>query len=464
MSPEQWGEIPRDGSSEIDGRADIYSLGLVFYEMIVGSRPYTGVTLHELRREHVSVTPPPLHEVVQGVPRAFSDAIARATAKDRGDRQGTANQFAAELRAAVEPLKTSDVWAGTILNQPQAATVVIDTSSQTKVESGDVKTSVGPQATVPPLRAPQPAFTPAPPQVSPAAPVGPAQWSASDVSPAGASMDMASSATVLQPPKAYAPAPAEVAAPPVKRRGPMIAVGIVGALAALLLIIAVGGFIAYKWTSGGTTTSNTSNDSGTINGSGTSKGTGTNTALTEAGQYWMELPQESNGEPVRVAGVVPLASGQQLKFHFVFNSDGYLYIIGPGEQNQPTTFLTAKPVPASGLSSNQVKKGVDLSFPTGETNGEINTLQLDKKPGTDEFTIIFSPTPLTSPQFLLDPAGRQLTIPERGDLASFVEQYRSSQAKPETNDSVPTQQFVALKVPASRDADPITFVIRIEHK
>src|SRR5713226_2134244 len=34
MSPEQWGELPRDGSSEIDGRADIYSLGLVFYELI----------------------------------------------------------------------------------------------------------------------------------------------------------------------------------------------------------------------------------------------------------------------------------------------------------------------------------------------------------------------------------------------------------------------------------------------
>src|SRR6185437_12299091 len=49
MSPEQWGEIPRDGSSEIDGRADIYSLGLVFYEMIAGRRCFAGNTLHELR-------------------------------------------------------------------------------------------------------------------------------------------------------------------------------------------------------------------------------------------------------------------------------------------------------------------------------------------------------------------------------------------------------------------------------
>src|SRR5262247_2304893 len=78
MSPEQWGEIPRDGSSEIDGRADIYSLGLVFYEMILGRRCFSGNTLHELRREHVATTPKPLHEVAPDVPRAFSDAIERA--------------------------------------------------------------------------------------------------------------------------------------------------------------------------------------------------------------------------------------------------------------------------------------------------------------------------------------------------------------------------------------------------
>src|SRR5436190_19256839 len=56
MSPEQWGEIPRDENLEIDGRADIYSLGLVFFELIAGRRCFAGNTLHELRREHVSTS------------------------------------------------------------------------------------------------------------------------------------------------------------------------------------------------------------------------------------------------------------------------------------------------------------------------------------------------------------------------------------------------------------------------
>src|SRR3989442_4901423 len=97
MSPEQWGELPDDGNSEIDGRADIYSLGVVFYELISGQRPFSGVTMAELRRQHVSVVPKPLHEVDASVPESFSKAIARSIAKDRSERQATANELKDEL-------------------------------------------------------------------------------------------------------------------------------------------------------------------------------------------------------------------------------------------------------------------------------------------------------------------------------------------------------------------------------
>src|ERR1051325_2557308 len=128
MSPEQWGEIPRDGSTEIDGRADIYSLGLVFYEMILGRRCFAGNTLHELRREHVATTPQPLHELVADVPIGFSEAIVRATAKHLGDRQATARGLADELRAGIDTptLSTAPV------NEPGTAeTVAIPRGVQT---------------------------------------------------------------------------------------------------------------------------------------------------------------------------------------------------------------------------------------------------------------------------------------------------------------------------------------------
>ena len=88
------------------------------------------------------------------------------------------------------------------------------------------------------------------------------------------------------------------------------------------------------------------------------------TATTEFGRYWLEvLPNALAAEPMRVAGAVPLASGQAFKFHFEFGEDGYLYIVGPGERNQPTAFLTAKPAAISGLETNQVTKSSDFSFP-----------------------------------------------------------------------------------------------------
>src|SRR5690242_19778815 len=83
MSPEQWGELPHDGNSEIDGRADIYSLGVVFHEIVSGKRPFSGMTILELRKQHVNEAPKPLHEVAAGVPINFSRAIQRAMSKDR---------------------------------------------------------------------------------------------------------------------------------------------------------------------------------------------------------------------------------------------------------------------------------------------------------------------------------------------------------------------------------------------
>jgi eukaryotic-like serine/threonine-protein kinase len=104
MSPEQWGETPRgfkEGKYEIDGRADVYSLGIIFYELVSGERPFQGPSLLKLASQHIMQIPPPLNERIPDVPEAFASVIARAMAKDRSDRQATAEQFANELRTAL---------------------------------------------------------------------------------------------------------------------------------------------------------------------------------------------------------------------------------------------------------------------------------------------------------------------------------------------------------------------------
>ena len=101
---------------------------------------------------------------------------------------------------------------------------------------------------------------------------------------------------------------------------------------------------------------------------------------------WLVLERATGDQPPQVAGLVPIASGQSFKFHFVFSEPGYIYIFGPGDQNQPTAFLTAKPMPDSGVKTNQVSGGGDFSFPSGQGNA----ITLDKNPGTDVFTSIFA--------------------------------------------------------------------------
>src|ERR1043165_8296750 len=86
MSPEQWGELPNDGNAEIDGRADIYSLGVVLYEIIAGRRPSVGLARPPHPPAQPYNTTPPLHEAVAEGPEAFSRAVSRAMAKDRSNR------------------------------------------------------------------------------------------------------------------------------------------------------------------------------------------------------------------------------------------------------------------------------------------------------------------------------------------------------------------------------------------
>jgi len=442
MSPEQWGEIPRDGSSEIDGRADIYSLGLVFYEMIAGRRCFAGNTLHELRREHVQTRPRPLVEVIPDVPRGFSDAIERATAKDRGDRQPSAGALAGELRAG--------------LSTPSGQAVGAPSPALTETVVGDSR-GTNADVTAPTILTVDGA-TPTSPAAGRAASTHDATvYEPAKSQPAVAATVVESAkhpetvTVVPQVPKP-APAPPVSVAPPVASKGKVgLVIGVV-VVFVILVVGGVGGFLVWnKMKSSGASPTSTNVNT-----------TSVPSAAVEVSRYWLSL--EPKGKPkTQVATLVPIASGQEFKFYFNFAEDGYVYIVGPGpNKNQPIAFLTNNPSGA-GVTSNKVSKGVEFSFPRDDADN-VNNLTLDKKPGTDRFTVIFSKTPLSSPSFLNNPTtGDPLTAAQQAELKDFVSRYQSKAPTTELDESKANAPFVRIKAVPDQTSNPIVFDIRIQH-
>ena len=441
MSPEQWGEIPRDGNQEIDGRADIYSLGLVFYEMVAGRRCFTGNTLLELRREHISTKPRPLIEVVANVPKAFSDAIERATAKDRSDRQATAAILADELKLSLGSAAADKHVTDGLREIGDAETVALPPALQTKSDTNaPTIITLDPSATVlPPTAEPLASTTPsiaaAPPKVSDT--IAESQLEQSSV-------------TVPQLPKESTPisVPRPLVEAPAKKKG---AAGLIIGLGVVLLVVlvAIGGGV-YLWSRSRTTNTSVANNDAKLPATPTAR---------DVSRYWLELEKES-GESSRIAGLVPIASGQSFKMHFVFQDDGYLYIVGPGDNNKPTVFLSAKPLPVSGVQSNKVSRDKEFSFPSGSGNN----LTLDTRPGTDNFRIIFSKTPLSSPAFFNDKVtGEALTATQQTELDAFLTKYQQKAPSTELDESNRNAPFVTVKVVGSETNDPLVFDVRIKH-
>jgi serine/threonine protein kinase/Tfp pilus assembly protein PilF len=104
MSPEQI-----EGSEFLDGRSDIYSLGCVLFEMLVGLPPFVGNTLEAVIANRLSTPLPSPRAFRALVPEAVDEAVRKALARLPADRFTTAAQFAEALATPV----TSTIAVGT---------------------------------------------------------------------------------------------------------------------------------------------------------------------------------------------------------------------------------------------------------------------------------------------------------------------------------------------------------------
>ncbi|TMM32975.1 MAG: Stk1 family PASTA domain-containing Ser/Thr kinase [Actinobacteria bacterium] len=91
LSPEQ------ARGSPVDQRSDVYSVGIVLYEMLTGKVPFTGDTPLEIAMKHLSEVPVPPSEVRDDIPDDLDMVVLRALAKDPEDRYQTASEMDADL-------------------------------------------------------------------------------------------------------------------------------------------------------------------------------------------------------------------------------------------------------------------------------------------------------------------------------------------------------------------------------
>jgi tetratricopeptide (TPR) repeat protein len=99
MSPEQV------NGAELDGRSDIFSTGVVLYQLLTKALPFEGSTIAETLQNVVCNPPPPLNQFLKEYPARLDDVLARALAKNREERYQSASEFAFDLSEIEEELK-----------------------------------------------------------------------------------------------------------------------------------------------------------------------------------------------------------------------------------------------------------------------------------------------------------------------------------------------------------------------
>ncbi|HET6174866.1 MAG TPA: Stk1 family PASTA domain-containing Ser/Thr kinase [Gaiellales bacterium] len=115
LSPEQ------ARGRRVGPQTDIYSLGVVLYEMLAGRVPFEGDSSVAIAMQHVSDHPPPLRALAPDVPESLALVVAHAMLKDAAQRYGSADEFAADLdrvRRGLVPVAATAAHTAVVSHDP----------------------------------------------------------------------------------------------------------------------------------------------------------------------------------------------------------------------------------------------------------------------------------------------------------------------------------------------------------
>ncbi len=108
MSPERI-----KGEKDIDGRSDIYALGIVFYEMVTGEPPFSDENEFSILEKHIRTAPTPPSKVRSDLPKIYEKIILKCLEKNTNTRYPTCSELIASLEDALSKRATVAESAGT---------------------------------------------------------------------------------------------------------------------------------------------------------------------------------------------------------------------------------------------------------------------------------------------------------------------------------------------------------------
>jgi len=141
MSPEQC-----RGAGRVDSRSDIYSLGCIFYEALVGTPPFVRDGMGDLIIAHVSEAPEPPSQRAPGIPAGLNDLILRMLAKSATERFQKMEEVVAALRSVAQATGTSlDGALRPRLPVERPPAIADDSQAYVVAPSGGETTPLGPR-------------------------------------------------------------------------------------------------------------------------------------------------------------------------------------------------------------------------------------------------------------------------------------------------------------------------------